>query len=354
MLRRLKADVETQLPSKTEHVVYCDLSRRQRFLYDEFMSRTKTKETLAAGNYMHIINILMQLRKVCNHPNLFAEPEIESPLVLEPLCVRTPSLVYTSFEASPDFGTVLDFARRPAVSLDLCFVGLCLLHNEMQDGRGPTGRRMDHSSLCALPSPVGFVSPLATEPVSAATGMYPLLAQLRAELEHAQRVKLTHHAYVNSMRSGRTIIYGHRLRAAVSVVSSLDDLIDGLPSEVLGSALNCVATAVHDADFDKFVMLTPRVLVPPPVHAVSSPCPWSARQRMAAAFESLPKLKPLLPPTQPASVALNSLGFPDPRLIQVNKKKNKKKKKKKKKKISLVSIINQKAPKKKKQKETSR
>ncbi|KAJ1959621.1 swr1 complex component, partial [Dipsacomyces acuminosporus] len=36
ILRRLKQDVETQLPDKLEHVVYCRLAKRQRFLYDDF------------------------------------------------------------------------------------------------------------------------------------------------------------------------------------------------------------------------------------------------------------------------------------------------------------------------------
>lgn len=71
LLRRLKVDVEKQMPAKYEHVVYCRLSKRQRYLYDDFMSRGKTKETLASGNFLSIINCLMQLRKVCNHPDLF-------------------------------------------------------------------------------------------------------------------------------------------------------------------------------------------------------------------------------------------------------------------------------------------
>ena len=41
LLRRLKKDVATQLPPKHEHVVLCPLSKRQRFLYEEFMSRCK-------------------------------------------------------------------------------------------------------------------------------------------------------------------------------------------------------------------------------------------------------------------------------------------------------------------------
>ncbi|OAP59594.1 hypothetical protein AYL99_06892 [Fonsecaea erecta] len=71
LLRRLKADVEKQMPAKYEHVEMCRLSKRQRQLYDGFMARAQTKETLASGNYLSIINALMQLRKVCNHPDLF-------------------------------------------------------------------------------------------------------------------------------------------------------------------------------------------------------------------------------------------------------------------------------------------
>lgn len=71
LLRRLKSEVEKQMPAKYEHVVYCKLSKRQRQLYDGFMGRASTKEILSSGNYMSIINCLMSLRKVCNHPDLF-------------------------------------------------------------------------------------------------------------------------------------------------------------------------------------------------------------------------------------------------------------------------------------------
>ncbi|CAO3590853.1 unnamed protein product [Absidia cylindrospora] len=76
LLRRLKVDVEQQMPAKYEHVMYCRLSKRQRYLYDDFMGRAKTKETLASGSFLSIINTLMQLRKVCNHPDLFEERPI--------------------------------------------------------------------------------------------------------------------------------------------------------------------------------------------------------------------------------------------------------------------------------------
>ncbi|KAI0686705.1 SNF2 family N-terminal domain-containing protein [Cytidiella melzeri] len=71
LLRRLKRDVEKELPSKFEHLVMCPLSKRQRFLYDEFMARAATRHDLQSGVYHKIANILMQLRKVVNHPDLF-------------------------------------------------------------------------------------------------------------------------------------------------------------------------------------------------------------------------------------------------------------------------------------------
>ncbi|WFD42778.1 DNA helicase [Malassezia psittaci] len=81
VLRRLKSDVEREMPKKYEHVIPCRLSKRQRFLYNDFMSRARTRESLASGNYMSIINCLMQLRKVCNHPDLFEPRPTVTPFV---------------------------------------------------------------------------------------------------------------------------------------------------------------------------------------------------------------------------------------------------------------------------------
>ena len=101
LLRRLKKDVEKQLPQKHEHIVMCKLSKRQRFLYEEFMNLTKTKETLATGNFLSVINVLMQLRKVCNHPNLFETRPITSPFAMERMFYESPSLITTPLIYDP-------------------------------------------------------------------------------------------------------------------------------------------------------------------------------------------------------------------------------------------------------------
>ncbi|XP_076286564.1 domino helicase isoform X6 [Lasioglossum baleicum] len=101
LLRRLKTEVEKQLPKKYEHVLMCRLSKRQRYLYDDFMSRAKTKETLASGNLLSVINVLMQLRKVCNHPNLFEVRPTVSPFQMEAIEYVTASLVWSVLDYDP-------------------------------------------------------------------------------------------------------------------------------------------------------------------------------------------------------------------------------------------------------------
>jgi SNF2 family DNA or RNA helicase len=98
ILRRLKIDVEKQMPKKYEHVIKCKLSKRQRLLYNEFMSLASTKEKLATGHYMSVINILMQLRKVCNHPDLFEPRPIVSSFVTESIEYAVPSPVFNLHE----------------------------------------------------------------------------------------------------------------------------------------------------------------------------------------------------------------------------------------------------------------
>ncbi|XP_063359970.1 helicase domino, partial [Cydia amplana] len=93
LLRRLKADVERQMPRKYEHVLMCRLAKRQRCLYDDFMARAKTKESLASGNLLSVINILMQLRKVCNHPDLFEPRAVASPFHMDALRIHVPAVV---------------------------------------------------------------------------------------------------------------------------------------------------------------------------------------------------------------------------------------------------------------------
>ncbi|ULT98915.1 hypothetical protein L3Y34_000338 [Caenorhabditis briggsae] len=101
ILRRLKKEVEKQLPEKTEHVIKCSLSKRQRYLYDDFMSRRSTKDNLKSGNMMSVLNIVMQLRKCCNHPNLFEPRPVLAPFVVPKLQMDLPAFLFDIAHQDP-------------------------------------------------------------------------------------------------------------------------------------------------------------------------------------------------------------------------------------------------------------
>ena len=89
-------DVEAQMPGKYEHILKCQLSRRQMFLYEEFMSRSSTRKSMSkGGNFMGMMNVLMQLRKVCNHPDLFEPRPILTPFVSTQIVYSAPVLAAT-------------------------------------------------------------------------------------------------------------------------------------------------------------------------------------------------------------------------------------------------------------------
>lgn len=83
MLRRLKADVEKDLPKKTEHTVVCKLSKRQRELYQDYMGLADTRAKLTQGNAISAGKVLLSLRRVCNHPDLFDPRPVQTSYSLE-------------------------------------------------------------------------------------------------------------------------------------------------------------------------------------------------------------------------------------------------------------------------------
>jgi len=97
LLRRLKKDVEKQLPSKTEIIIRCPLSRRQKYLYDEFINKDETKSRIKDQEFLGLMNVLMQLRKVCNHPDLFEPRAIESGVQLPRIKYSVPLLCLLHF-----------------------------------------------------------------------------------------------------------------------------------------------------------------------------------------------------------------------------------------------------------------
>ncbi|XP_062591329.1 DNA excision repair protein ERCC-6-like [Saccostrea cucullata] len=68
LLRRMKADVKINLPSKNEQVLFCRLTDEQRDVYLEYL-QSRECQAILAGKYQ-IFAGLITLRKICNHPDI--------------------------------------------------------------------------------------------------------------------------------------------------------------------------------------------------------------------------------------------------------------------------------------------
>ncbi len=75
ILRRLKADVEKELPPKIESVLHVEMTPSQRDMYTQILNEVRPKVFDAVkkkgvqGASVSILAALLRLRQVCNHPN---------------------------------------------------------------------------------------------------------------------------------------------------------------------------------------------------------------------------------------------------------------------------------------------
>lgn len=92
MLRRLKKDAMQNIPPKTERVVPVELSSVQAEYYRALLTRNYHVLRQAGKTTQHksMLNIVVQLRKVCNHPYLIpgTEPEAGSPDFLHEMRIK--------------------------------------------------------------------------------------------------------------------------------------------------------------------------------------------------------------------------------------------------------------------------
>ncbi|KAK7252908.1 hypothetical protein RIF29_37176 [Crotalaria pallida] len=74
LLRRMKTDVELMLPRKKEIIVYATMTEHQKKLQDHLINKTMEKYLKEKSSTGHatksINNLVIQLRKVCNHPDI--------------------------------------------------------------------------------------------------------------------------------------------------------------------------------------------------------------------------------------------------------------------------------------------
>lgn len=85
MLRRVKKHVQKELGDKIELDVFCDLTYRQRAYYRNLRNQISIMDLIEKATLGDdqdsgtLMNLVMQFRKVCNHPDLFERAETSSP-----------------------------------------------------------------------------------------------------------------------------------------------------------------------------------------------------------------------------------------------------------------------------------
>eukprot|EP00063_Salmo_salar_P052466 XP_014027301.1 PREDICTED: E1A-binding protein p400-like isoform X3 [Salmo salar] len=114
ILRRCKRDVEKQLPKKYEHILKCRLSSRQKSMYEDILTQPGAQEALKTGHFVSVLQVLMQLQRICNHPDLVNIRETSSSYVCSSLQYNTPSLVLGALQE--DQRTSLDLSLFDLIS----------------------------------------------------------------------------------------------------------------------------------------------------------------------------------------------------------------------------------------------
>ncbi|XP_029008569.1 chromodomain-helicase-DNA-binding protein 2 isoform X2 [Betta splendens] len=76
LLRRVKKDVEKSLPAKVEQILRVDMSAQQKQFYKWILTRNyKALAKGTRGSSAGFLNIVMELKKCCNHSLLIKQPE---------------------------------------------------------------------------------------------------------------------------------------------------------------------------------------------------------------------------------------------------------------------------------------
>ncbi|KAJ4799125.1 Helicase SWR1 [Rhynchospora pubera] len=308
ILRRLKRDVEKQLPKKHEHVIYCRLSRRQRNLYEDFIASSETQATLASANFFGMISVIMQLRKVCNHPDLFEGRPIISSFDMAGIEVNIGSDVCTALSVGP-------FSRVDLEGLNLVFT---------QNEFNMTSWESDLVNLIASsPSYITFDQKI--ERRQQATGIFEeIQRKIWEERERELKEREEAVAWWNRLHCRKKLVYGTNLREIVAVKHPVSDIFEKKSNPLCyldypSNLSNIVLSPIER--FEKMVDVVEAFTFAIPASRAPTPVFWCTKGRSPVLFEPSyteecsHALSPLLSPLRPAIVR-RQVYFPDRRLVQ--------------------------------------
>jgi SNF2 family DNA or RNA helicase len=309
ILRRLKKDVETQMPGKFEHVLKCQLSRRQMYLYEEFMARSSTRKALksGSGNFMTMMNVLMQLRKVCNHPDLFEPRSVITPFVLDAVPIEVPSSILLVPKGVMERASTTILLPLWCGSSGLPSIESALFHDQIESDELMLLRE-------ELPEPSQMEFEGLETTIDDDSALHDLLRRVREGRERNRRGNVRFLDKTNSMRCEvASFPYPLKLQHAVKVPGSFRDRTDldtlNTPTDLL-ALRRTQQQCANDLDelVKKFVFCIPKAGVreSPSIVGRDSSAPHEAL---------LSPVEEYLHPFRSVQARLSSF-FPDKKLIQ--------------------------------------
>ncbi|RDX40677.1 hypothetical protein OH76DRAFT_1412809 [Lentinus brumalis] len=306
LLRRLKRDVEKELPQKYEHIVMCPLSKRQRFLYDEFMARAETRHDLQSGVYHKIANILMQLRKVVNHPDLFEVRPIVTSFAM-------PRSAVADYEIKELLVRRRLLAESDEDKLNLDFLGLRFV-----DVVGASEIAARETQRLDGTFHLPMITELPGEPPPRDTRTISGFRAFRAYQQRAASIaRWAHIGYINRLRCSRFPVYSSETLAlaqrcytplAPVGVRMRPTMYLSTPQSAQAMVQSYAARAESVAPLvDRFAFATPSVVaLDLPAIALASLTPGIIANMKEPQFDE---------PLHRAAVKLQ-IAFPDPSLLQ--------------------------------------
>ena len=166
---------------------------------------------------MGMMNVLMQLRKVCNHPDLFEPRSVTTPLTMEPLSMTAATCVVNAIEPKSGLERLSSHVLLPLWSMGHGLPSLdqaCLLDSVLS------------SQLAQLVTPESLIierakSQESSEPKPTAkmnSGLASFLSRIRDLDDHARIDKARFIARINSLRCNPTSFpYSNQLQRAVAL-----------------------------------------------------------------------------------------------------------------------------------------
>jgi SNF2 family DNA or RNA helicase len=337
VLRRLKKDVETQLPGKFEHIVKCQLSRRQvrivvknvpaissltvqfqMFIYEEYMARSSTRQAFkkGGGNFMGMMNVLMQLRKVCNHPDLFEPRSVITSFMLQPVICDVPSDIRKMIGSADPLLCVSESLLRP---LWCGSCGVPALENAMRhDGA-------ESDELLLLEDRIDPQQEIPDSEINYSAEEYHpaliyLMNTMRESSKRRRRQKALFQGEINTKRcAAKSFLYNARLVENVCLnlhgERKQGDAMNA-PSAFLAAmrSQEDIAASMSET-IKRFVFAVPKAGASPPTIQSNGCVELDAEEREQFAILSVALQDEVLTPFNEAYARLTSF-FPDKKLVQ--------------------------------------